>query len=189
MARRCGSRSRAPATRRRWSRTRSRRRRPSRRTRTCRMRQRKGSSSTVTIRTWKPKLNVTLPDYDVVEIDVATRAVRRNYAGVGTILFNLAQRPKTNELWVANTEARNLVRFEPGSPRPRHRQPGHPHRDGQFSDGDHPRRPQPGTRLHEAPECCRRLATALSQPTDIAFDPTGANRVRRRVRHGPRRRD
>src|SRR6185436_2312873 len=33
--------------------------------------------------------------------------------GVGTILFDVAVNPSTGELWVANTEARNLVRFEP----------------------------------------------------------------------------
>jgi YVTN family beta-propeller protein len=63
--------------------------------------------------TWKPILNVDLPDHDVVEIDVATLKVRRTYSGVGTNLFGMALRPGTSELWVANTHARNLVRFEP----------------------------------------------------------------------------
>lgn len=63
--------------------------------------------------TWKPILNVDLPDYDVVEIDTATLTVRRNYSAVGTTLFGMAVRPGSSELWVANTDARNLVRFEP----------------------------------------------------------------------------
>ena len=54
-----------------------------------------------------------LPDNDVAEITVSTGAVARYFKGVGTINFAIAARPGTDELWVANTEARNLVRFEP----------------------------------------------------------------------------
>jgi hypothetical protein len=35
------------------------------------------------------------------------------WRGVGTNLLGLAQRPGAGELWVSNTEALNLVRFEP----------------------------------------------------------------------------
>ncbi|MEM7457622.1 MAG: hypothetical protein AAF456_25050, partial [Planctomycetota bacterium] len=51
-------------------------------------------------------------DDDVFEIDVATLEVERAYTGAGTILFNVAEHPQSGELWVANTEARNDVRFE-----------------------------------------------------------------------------
>jgi DNA-binding beta-propeller fold protein YncE len=54
-----------------------------------------------------------MPDNDVAEITVSTRTVARYFKGVGTINFAIAARPGTDELWVANTEARNLVRFEP----------------------------------------------------------------------------
>ena len=54
-----------------------------------------------------------MPDNDVAEITAATRTVARYFKGVGTIQFAIAARPGTDELWVANTEARNLVRFEP----------------------------------------------------------------------------
>jgi hypothetical protein len=54
---------------------------------------------------------VVLPDYDLVEIDVATMKIRKNYAAVGTINSGAALRPGTNEIWIANTDARNLVRF------------------------------------------------------------------------------
>src|SRR5262249_32455252 len=37
----------------------------------------------------------------------------RTASGVGTILFDVAVHPTTGELWVANTDARNVVRFEP----------------------------------------------------------------------------
>jgi YVTN family beta-propeller protein len=54
-----------------------------------------------------------MPDNDVAEIDAATRTVTRYFNGVGTVNFHVAARPGSDELWVANTEARNLVRFEP----------------------------------------------------------------------------
>lgn len=122
--------------------------------------------------TWKAKLNVTLPDYDVIEIDVATLTVRRNYSGVGTILFSLAQRPGTNELWVANTEARNLVRFEPVLR-------GHAidSRITRITTGSTPTVTpvdlNPGINYATLPNPTA-LASALSQPTDIAFNRTGS---------------
>ena len=58
-----------------------------------------------------PKPN--MPDNDVVEVDAVTRTVVRYFKGTGTVNFALAVRPVSGEVWVANTEARNLVRFEP----------------------------------------------------------------------------
>lgn len=52
-------------------------------------------------------------DHDVAEIDSASRAVLRYISDIGTNLFDLACRPGTDELWVANTDSLNLVRFEP----------------------------------------------------------------------------
>ena len=54
-----------------------------------------------------------MPDNDVAEITVATNAVARYFKGAGTIHFAIAARPGTDEVWVTNTEARNLIRFEP----------------------------------------------------------------------------
>lgn len=61
---------------------------------------------------WKSKLGGTLPDNDVIEIDVATLQITRRFRGVGTVLFGMAV-DASGDLWVANTEARNRVRFEP----------------------------------------------------------------------------
>jgi DNA-binding beta-propeller fold protein YncE len=47
-----------------------------------------------------------------VEIDTATLAITRYFPGVGTVDLGLAAHPLTGDLYVANTEARNLVRFE-----------------------------------------------------------------------------
>ena len=62
---------------------------------------------------WQKKVDVQLSDHDVIEIDPRRLKVADVFTTVGTILFNLAQHPQTGDLWVTNTEARNLVRFEP----------------------------------------------------------------------------
>lgn len=60
-----------------------------------------------------PAINYTLPDNDVVEIDVATLSVLRNFTGVGTTNTGIAVHPISGDLWIPNTEARNIIRFEP----------------------------------------------------------------------------
>ncbi len=63
-----------------------------------------------------PRTNIiqyTMPDNDVAEIDVAGLTITRYFSHVGTVNFGLAIRPGTSELYVANTDARNLVHFEP----------------------------------------------------------------------------
>ncbi len=117
----------------------------------------------------QPKPN--LPDNDVGVIDVATAAVTRYYSGVGTINFFVAVRPGSGELWVANTEARNLVRFEPTLR-------GH-------AVDNRVTRIDPATAVATPfdlnPEIDygvlpnpAALATALAQPTALAFEPGGA---------------
>lgn len=53
-----------------------------------------------------------LPDRDVFAIDAATLEEKDHFAHVGTTLFNMAMNPKTGRVYVANTDARNHVRFE-----------------------------------------------------------------------------
>lgn len=109
-------------------------------------------------------------DHDVAEISVPGLQVTRQFGGAGTLLFDLALRPGSTELWVANTEARNLVRFEPalrghiadnrltrislasGSPSPVDLNPG----------VDYATLPNPAAR-----------GLALAQPTALAFTPDG----------------
>jgi len=65
--------------------------------------------------TWYPSyINYTMPDNDVVEIDVATLSISRYFPHVGTVNFALALQPGSGDLFVANTDARNLTHFEPG---------------------------------------------------------------------------
>jgi len=65
-------------------------------------------------RDWSNALPISLPDQDVFEIDALSDPPRqvRAYAGVGTVLYNLAVHPHTGRVYATNTEARNEVRFE-----------------------------------------------------------------------------
>lgn len=66
-------------------------------------------------RDWTDEVKFDLPDRDLFFIDAAAPkpvllgAIPR----IGTTLFDLAIHPVTQEVWVSNTDARNLVRFEP----------------------------------------------------------------------------
>lgn len=60
-----------------------------------------------------PRIKHTVIDHDVAEIDTASLAVTRYIGGTGTHPFDLAVHPQTGELWIANSESLNLVRFEP----------------------------------------------------------------------------
>jgi len=60
-----------------------------------------------------PRVPYVVLDHDVAEISAGEGRVTRYFSGTGTSLFDLAVRPGADELWVANTEALNLVRFEP----------------------------------------------------------------------------
>lgn len=122
---------------------------------------------------WKNQIGFELKDEDIFEIDVETLDIRRSFAGVGTTLFNLAQNPKSGEVWVANTEARNLVRFEP-------QLNGHvvDNRISRLDLVGNSDSPVSITDLNthidykQHPSSVGR-ETALAQPADIVFNPMG----------------
>jgi len=60
-----------------------------------------------------PDIHYTLPDNDIIEIDVTTLQVTGSHTGVGTSLQDLVVHPAAGILFVSNTEARNHVPFEP----------------------------------------------------------------------------
>src|SRR3989442_14550698 len=62
---------------------------------------------------WSWLINYRMPDNDVVEIDATSLAVTRYFSGVGTINLGLAVQPFSGDLYVANTDARNLIRYVP----------------------------------------------------------------------------
>lgn len=63
---------------------------------------------------WAPSvIKYTMPDNDVVELDTATLAITRYFTRAGTVNLGIAVRPGTGDLYLANTDARNLTPFEP----------------------------------------------------------------------------
>jgi DNA-binding beta-propeller fold protein YncE len=54
----------------------------------------------------------TLPDQDVFSVNANTLAQTAAFAHVGTTLFNMATNPVTGRVYVTNSEAQNLTRFE-----------------------------------------------------------------------------
>ncbi|MBM7118076.1 YncE family protein [Archangium primigenium] len=73
-------------------------------------------------RSWTQHVKFSLPDKDVFVINatanppVQLAGSAGFYAGVGTILFNMAVNPVNGKVYVSNTEARNDLRFEgPGT--------------------------------------------------------------------------
>ena len=65
-------------------------------------------------RNWDGVVRFSLPDQDVFAINASADPPGPSavFAGVGTVLFNMAVNPVTKRLYVTNTEARNEVRFE-----------------------------------------------------------------------------
>ncbi|MCA8977227.1 MAG: hypothetical protein KDC98_21070 [Planctomycetes bacterium] len=109
------------------------------------------------------QLGVTLADLDVFGIDTAGFAVEERYRGVGTSLFDVACDPVGGDLWVANTEARNLVRFEPALR-------GHivDHRVTRIGRGD-----AGLVTVFDLNGSGQARELALAQPTAVCFAPDG----------------
>ena len=62
---------------------------------------------------WSGALGYSVPDNDVAEIDATSLTVSRYVPAVGTNNFDIVVDAAGQRLFVANTNARNLVRFEP----------------------------------------------------------------------------
>jgi YVTN family beta-propeller protein len=114
-----------------------------------------------------------MPDNDVAEINTTSLTVTRYFPGTGTVNFFVAVRPASNELWVANTEARNLTRFEPALKG--HSVDNRVTRVNTFGAGTvTPFDLNPGVDYLLFPNNAAR-ATALAQPTAIAFSTEAAS--------------
>jgi YVTN family beta-propeller protein len=106
-----------------------------------------------------------------VEIDTSTHAINRYFSRVGTVNFALAVQPGSGNLFVANTDARNLARFEPNvrghiveNRIARITLPG-----GAITNFDLNR----GVDYSAMPNLAAK-SNALAQPTAIVFNPSGA---------------
>ena len=116
-----------------------------------------------------------------------TFAVTRYFTGVGTTNFDLAVAPATGTLYVANTDARNLVRFEPVLR-------GHAI-DSRVTTittgvvaGRDAGRPQPGRQLQHAAERRGAVRRRSASRSAVVIDAAAATALRRRRRHRPHRR-
>jgi YVTN family beta-propeller protein len=112
----------------------------------------------------------TMPDNDVAEIDVATMSVTRYYTNVGTVNLGIAVRPGSGDLYVANTDARNLVHFEPGVRG--HIVDNRITRINAASGASTHFDLNPGLNYATLPNLPAKT-NALAQPTSIVFDPSG----------------
>ncbi len=116
------------------------------------------------------RIPYTVLDHDVAEVDIATQQVTRILSDVGTHLFDLAVRPGSGELWAANSESRNLVRFEPAL---RGHVVDHRLTRIQLSSGENAVHDlNPGVDYALLPNPAAK-ATALAQPTALLFKNDG----------------
>ena len=119
---------------------------------------------------WTSYVTFSMPDNGVVAINAGpSPSVAGYYSNVGTINLGLAVHPKTGDLFVANTAARNLTFFEPNL-------------DGHWVDNQitkiqatgtvTPFNLNPNINYSILPNPAA-LSTALAQPAGIVFDSSG----------------
>lgn len=120
---------------------------------------------------WNSVIPFTMPDNDVAEIDVATLSVSRYFPRVGTSNLGIAVQPVTGDLFVTNTDARNLVHFEPNLRA--HFVDNRVTRVG-ISAGDVSVSDLNSSVDYSVLPNAAAQATALAQPSAIVFDPEGA---------------
>ncbi len=119
--------------------------------------------------TWSWFIQYTMPDNDVAIINASTLAVSGYYSGVGTINLGVAVNPSTGDVYVSNTNARNVIQFQPNLQ-------GHwiDNQITQIQPSGHATAYDlnPGIDYTLLPNPAA-LATALSQPAAMRFDPSG----------------
>jgi YVTN family beta-propeller protein len=120
---------------------------------------------------WSSVVRYTMPDNDVFAIDTSSLAVTNYFSQVGTINLGIAVNPTSGDLFVSNTDALNLVRFEPNLR-------GHfvNNRVTKISMSSGTITPldlNAGISYAVLPNATA-LASALAQPSAIVFDPAGA---------------
>ncbi|MBI3817291.1 MAG: YncE family protein [Planctomycetes bacterium] len=121
---------------------------------------------------WTPVIPYTVLDHDVAEINANTASLSRFFDRTGTVNFGIAVNPVNGDLYITNTDARNLIRFETNLK-------GHfvDNRVTRVTTGASPvvtpfdlNAGLDYTILPNAPA----LATTLAQPAGIVFEPSGA---------------
>ncbi len=120
---------------------------------------------------WSNLIKFTMPDNDVVAISTSTLGINQYFSGVGTTNLGIAVQPVTGNVYVANTDSLNLVRFQTAL-------------DDHFVNNRITKITPSGTvtaydlnptvTFTGVPDP-NSLAVALAQPTGIVFDSTGTN--------------
>jgi len=121
---------------------------------------------------WTSYVNYTMPDNDVVAINASTLQIEKYFNTVGTDNQGIAVQPSTGNLFVANMDALNLIRFQTNLL-------GH-FVNNRISEIT----PSSGTVVAydlnagftyaDMPNSSE-LSLALAEPTSIVFDSTGQN--------------
>ncbi|MDP6436198.1 MAG: hypothetical protein QGG46_03070, partial [Gammaproteobacteria bacterium] len=133
-------------------------------------------------RDWSSVIRLELPDYDIFELDALAMPPResQNFATVGTILYALAVNPKDGKVYVANTDARNEVRFEGerAKDRPYTTVQGHLHETritvvDPESGEVKPRHLNPHINYKKYPVPLKVREKSLSMPVGLAFTSDG----------------
>src|SRR5205085_10179709 len=120
---------------------------------------------------WNPSvIKYNMPDNDVAEIDTAALRVTRYFPHVGTLNLGIAVQPSTGDLFVTNTDARNLVHFEPNLRA--HFVDNRVTRIAQSNGALTVSDLNPGIDYATLPNPSAQ-SNALAQPTNIVFDPSG----------------
>jgi len=120
---------------------------------------------------WSSHIKYKMPDNDVVAINTGSSpSIAGYYSGVGTINLGMAVNPVNGDLFVANTDALNLTPFQPNlrghwvNNRITHINVA----SGQVTPFD--LNPTINYAILPNPQA---LSTALAQPTNVVFDPSG----------------
>ena len=120
--------------------------------------------------TYSNVIQYTMPDNDVAAISTSSLTVTKYYPHLGTVNLGLAVQPGSGNLYVANTDALNLVMFETNlnGHVVNHQISAVNIKNGQTQIFDL----NPNIDYSQLPNPAA-LATALAMPTCIVFEPTG----------------
>jgi YVTN family beta-propeller protein len=119
---------------------------------------------------WKSVITYTMPDNDVAAINATSLKVTKYIPHLGTINLGLAVNPKSGNVYVANTDALNLINFENNlnGHLVNHRITSVSISNGQTQITDL----NAGINYSQLPNPTA-MASALAMPTAIIFEPTG----------------
>ncbi len=137
-------------------------------------------------RKWDDKVRFNLPDKDVFAIDANANPPKPIegragfYSGVGTVLFNMVVNPVNGKVYVSNTEARNLHRFEGAGARlgRNHTVQGHTHESRITVLSSSGVLPRHLNKHIDYSKCCAPIpndenAKSLAQPMEMAVTRDG----------------